>query len=77
MKVVPTTEDEEQVAHYQDHEEKNKYAVVVPPHTLIDKETVMVVVLDAHVTQTAVFAVVHLDQLTVNTESVWALVGFQ
>lgn len=63
MDIKPSTEDKDEVGHHHGHDEEDEETVVVPPHTLIEEEAVVVVVFNAHVTQTAVFAVVHLDQL--------------
>lgn len=49
------------MSHYHGHDEEDEDAVIVPSHTLIEKEAVVVIVLNAHVTQTAVFAIVHFN----------------
>lgn len=66
MEIRPRAEDKDEVGHYHGHDEEDEETVVVPSHTPIEKEAVVVVVFNAHVTQTAVFAVVHLDQLEVH-----------
>lgn len=48
-------------SHVEDEDEEE--SVVSPTNAAVEKEAVMVVVLDAHVTQLAVFRAVRLEQL--------------
>lgn len=58
--------------HGEDEEEEE--TVVTPADTPVEEKAVVVIVLDAHLTQLAVFSVVRLKQLTVWAEPMRALV---